>query len=218
MTAGRINQVYMQPVPKPHKGPALLLLLLLLLLNGHVKCGYTNNGWGCCRIANTCGLHHHITITGTIWKISTSEQATSRKHNDPFAHPNLPLTAGMVATTQNLEQIYTTPHPQQQQHHLVEEPCQTYPTCHLPAMCHPNTPTKTDSCNGWEQMAPDANQSPVNVVAQINAASKQMPHSSNTISFTMPCHVGATCHREWWTDLKWSEQDPVPCHKHKPCL
>ena len=56
------------------------------------------------------------------------------------------------------------PHPRQQQHHHVEEPCLQYSTCHLPAMCHPNTPTKTHSCNGWEQTTPDANQRPVNVI------------------------------------------------------
>ena len=128
--------------------------------------------------------HHEHNV-----RISTSEQATSRKHQEPFTHPNLPLTAGMVVTTQSLENTNALPPPpRQQQHHHVEEPCLKCPTCRLPAMCHPNTPTKTHLCTGWAQTTPDTNQSPANVIPQINAACAQqhsMPNDSKIMS--LPC-------------------------------
>ena len=81
--------------------------------------------------------HHKHTVS-----ISTSEQATSRKHKEPCTHPQSALTAGMVFTTQNFEHKYTPLHPRQRRHYHVEEPCLRYPPCHFPTMCHSNTPTK----------------------------------------------------------------------------
>ena len=89
-------------------------------------------------------------------------------------------------------------------------------------MCHLNTPTRTHPCTGWEQTTPDANQSPVKVIPTFNDVRCEQPtlidaqrlqdNACYTSSCIMPCHVGTDCARVMWTDLKWCEQDPLPCH------
>lgn len=93
-------------------------------------------------------------------RISTSEQATSRRHQEPFTHPNLPLTASMVVTTQSFEQTYTTPAHDNNNTTMWNHPISNTKFVNLPAVCHPDTPTKTHSCNGCEQTASDTNQNP----------------------------------------------------------
>lgn len=106
MTAGRINQVCTQPFTKSHKG-----LVLLLMVCTKWACElWLHQQWlgklsNCKHLWATPPHYHHEHNV----RISTSEQATSRKHKELCTHPGLPLTASVVATTQNLEQQCATP-------------------------------------------------------------------------------------------------------------
>ena len=109
--------------------------------------------------------------------ISTSELATSRStrsllHTHTHTHTHsAPDSRHGCHNGKPPTQMHYPPMHSNNNIPMWENPASITQTIYLPTMCHPNKPTKTHSCTGWEQTTPDAKQRHVDVIPKINDVS-----------------------------------------------
>ena len=147
MTAGRINQVCMQPYPN-HTKAYCCYHWFAPGAHGLVNCGYTNSGWEAVELQASVGCTTTLPSQAQREDIDIREQATSRRYKEPCTHPSLPRQQAWNSPRKTSSNNAPA-HPQQQQHDHVNEPCLKYSNCSLPAMCRPKAPTKTHTCSDW---------------------------------------------------------------------
>ena len=147
MTAGRINQVCMQPYPN-HTKAYCCYHWFAPGAHGLVNCGYTNSGWEAVELQASVGCTTTLPSQAQREDIDIREQATSRRYKEPCTHPSLPRQQAWNSPRKTSSNNAPA-HPQQQQHDHVNEPCLKYSNCSLPAMCRPKAPTKTHTSSDW---------------------------------------------------------------------
>ena len=99
-----------------------------------------------------------------------------QKHKEPFAHTHThthsaPDSRHGCHNAKPPTQMHYPPMHSNNNIPMWENPASITQTIYLPTMCHPNKPTKTHSCTGWEQTTPDAKQRHVDVIPKINDVS-----------------------------------------------
>ena len=169
MTAGRINQVCMQPLPNHME--AYYYYWFAPGAHGLVNCCYTDCGWG-----------KPLFCKG-LW-------ATQPHHHRKAQHEDIDIGA---SHEQNVQGALHTPHvcldSKHGYHHTKHRAAICHPThrnnntppewAHVsgtqnfyshPSMCHHTAPTKTHTCSDWIQTTPDAKYLP-------NLFSKMLLHA-----------------------------------------